>query len=164
MEKVNAASLIVELRHVIEPQMLSCNLQFIVQDNSDDANLMADRKAIGGALINILENAMQVSSAGDRVLLTCDADQDSIILTVSDDGPGIDAALQKRLFEPFFTTRHEGTGLGLAIARGVIQSMGGSVHINSVASVGSEFFIRLPRHLSESDGSKDKGPLSKGLY
>lgn len=151
MEKFNAAALLAELRQVIEPQMFTCNLRFIVEDNSEGAYLMADRKAICGALINILENAMQVSSAGDRVLLTCDTDEDSIILTVNDDGPGIDAALQGRLFEPFFTTRPEGTGLGLAIARGVIQSMGGSVHLNTVASSGSEFFIRLPRHFSEND-------------
>lgn len=150
LEKVSAASLLAELRHDVEPQMISCDLQFIVHDNSDGACLMADRKALCGALINLLENAMQVSSAGDRVLLACDIDKDSILLTVSDDGPGVDRALRERLFEPFFTTRPEGTGLGLAIARGVIQSMGGSIHVNTVASPGSEFFIKLPRHLSEA--------------
>ena len=151
LEKISTASLLAELRHDIEPQMLACDLQFIVHDNSDGACLMADRKALCGALINLLENAMQVSNAGDRVLLACDIDEDSVILTVSDDGPGIDAALQARLFEPFFTTRPEGTGLGLAIARGVIQSMGGSIHVNPAASPGSEFSIKLPRHLSEND-------------
>ena len=150
LEKVSAAALLEELRHVIEPQMSHCNLQFIVHDNSDGAYLMADRKALCGALINLLENAMQVSNVGDRVLLACDIDKEMIILTVSDDGPGIDTALQGRLFEPFFTTRSEGTGLGLSIARGVIQSMGGSIHVNTVASEGSEFFIKLPRHLPEN--------------
>ena len=150
LEKVSAAALLEELRHVIEPQMSHCNLQFIVHDNSDGAYLMADRKALCGALINLLENAMQVSNVGDRVLLACDIDKAMIILTVSDDGPGIDTALQGRLFEPFFTTRSEGTGLGLSIARGVIQSMGGSIHVNTVASEGSEFFIKLPRHLPEN--------------
>ncbi|WP_292986223.1 PAS domain-containing sensor histidine kinase [Nitrosomonas sp.] len=153
LEKVSAASLLAALRHEIEPQMLDCDLQFIVRDNSHGACLMADRKALCGAMINLLENAMQVSHTGDRVLLACDTDKDSVILTVSDDGPGIDTALQARLFEPFFTTRSEGTGLGLAIARGVIQSMGGSIHVNTVASSGSEFLIKLPRQLSESVNS-----------
>jgi two-component system, sensor histidine kinase FlrB len=155
LEKVSAAALLEELRHVIEPQMSYCNLQFIVHDNSDGAYLMADRKALCGALINLLENAMQVSNVGDRVLLACDIDKEMIILTVSDDGPGIDTALQGRLFEPFFTTRSEGTGLGLSIARGVIQSMGGSIHVNTVASEGSEFFIKLPRHLPENGNWSD---------
>lgn len=150
LKKISAASLLAELRHEIEPQMLACDLQFIVHDNSHGACLMADRKALCGALINLLENAMQVSHAGDRVLLACDIDKDAVILTVRDDGPGIDAALQARLFEPFFTTRPEGTGLGLAIARGVIQSMGGSIHVNTVASSGCEFFIKLPKQLSEN--------------
>ena len=153
LEKVSAASLLAALRHEIEPQMLDCDLQFIVRDNSRGACLMADRKALCGAMINLLENAMQVSHTGDRVLLACDTDKDSVILTVSDDGPGIDTALQARLFEPFFTTRSEGTGLGLAIARGVIQSMGGSIHVNTVASSGSEFLIKLPRQFSESVNS-----------
>ncbi len=153
LEKVSAASLLAALQHEIEPQMLDCDLQFIVRDNSRGACLMADRKALCGAMINLLENAMQVSHTGDRVLLACDTDKDSVILTVSDDGPGIDTDLQARLFEPFFTTRSEGTGLGLAIARGVIQSMGGSIHVNTVASSGSEFLIKLPRQFSESVNS-----------
>lgn len=159
LEKISAASLLTELRHDIEPQMFACDLQFIVHDNSDGACLMADRKALCGALINLLENAMQVSNAGDRVLLACDIEEDAVILIVSDDGPGIDAALQARLFEPFFTTRPEGTGLGLAIARGVIQSMGGSIHVNPAASPGSEFFIKLPRYLSENDNCGEYRPL-----
>lgn len=159
LEKISAASLLAELRHDIEPQMLASELQFLVHDNSDGACLMADRKALCGALINLLENAMQVSHAGDRVLLACDIDEDSVLLRVSDDGPGIDAALQARLFEPFFTTRPEGTGLGLAIARGVIQSMGGSIHINTVASPGSEFFITLPRYLSENGDCGECRPV-----
>ena len=156
LEKVKAASLLAELRHVIEPQMHACNLQLIVHDNSEDAYLMADRKALCGALINLLENAMQASNAGDQILLACDFDDNSIMLTVSDNGQGIDMTLQKRLFEPFFTTRSEGTGLGLAIVRGVIQSMGGSVHVNSAANVGSEFLIKLPRYLSDHIDCGDK--------
>ena len=89
---------------------------------------------------------MQASSPGDQIILKSDVENENIVLSVHDDGPGIDAALQERLFEPFFTTRSEGTGLGLAIVRGVIQSMGGSVQINSSPDTGTEFVIRLPRN------------------
>ena len=106
---------------------------------------MTNHQALCGAMINLLENAMQVSSPGGQIILTGLIDKDTIVLSVYDDGPGIDIALQERLFEPFFTTRSEGTGLGLAIVRGVIQSMGGTVHIHSLPERGSEFVIRLPR-------------------
>ncbi len=97
-------------------------------------------------MINLLENAIQASSPGDQIVLSSNLEAENIVLSVHDDGPGIDSALQERLFEPFFTTRSEGTGLGLAIVRGVIQSMGGSVHIHSLPNAGSEFVVRLPRN------------------
>ncbi len=145
LENVVISDLLAELRQVIEPQMIQFNLQFIVHDHSNAESLMTNHQALCGAMISLLENAIQASSPGDQIVLTSDLEAENIVLSVHDDGPGIDRALQERLFEPFFTTRSEGTGLGLAIVRGVIQSMGGSVQINSLPNAGSEFVIRLPR-------------------
>ena len=146
LENVIISDLLAELRQVIEPQMIPLNLQLIVRDHSQAESLMTNHQALCGAMINLLENAMQASSPGGRIILTGRVAAESIILSVHDEGQGIDVALQERLFEPFFTTRSEGTGLGLAIVRGVIQSMGGSVQINSLPDAGSEFLIRLPRN------------------
>lgn len=146
LENVVISDLLTELQQVIEPQMISLNLQLIVRDHSQAECLMTNHQALCGAMLNLLENAMQVSSPGDRIILTGGVEEDNIVLSVHDDGPGIDAVLQERMFEPFFTTRSEGTGLGLAIVRGVIQSMGGSVQINSLPDSGSEFVIRLPKN------------------
>ncbi|WP_292994681.1 ATP-binding protein [Nitrosomonas sp.] len=146
LENVRISHLLAELRQVIEPQMTQHDLQLIVHDLSETESLMTDRQALCGAMVNLLENAMQASSPGDKIILTSGVEEENIVLSVHDDGPGIDAALQERLFEPFFTTRSEGTGLGLAIVRGVIQSMGGSVQINSSPDTGTEFVIRLPRN------------------
>lgn len=146
LENVGISHLLAELRQVIEPQMIQHGLQLIVRDLSETESLMTDRQALCGAMINLLENAMQASSPDDQIILTSYLEEEDIVLSVHDDGPGIDAALQERLFEPFFTTRSEGTGLGLAIVRGVIQSMKGSVQINSSPDTGTEFVIRLPRN------------------
>ncbi len=145
LEDVRISHLLAELQQVIEPQMIQHGLQLIVHDLSETESLMTDRQALCGALINLLENAMQASFPGDQIILKSGVEEENIVLSVHDDGPGIDTALQERLFEPFFTTRSEGTGLGLAIVRGVIQSMGGSVQINSSPDAGTEFVIRLPR-------------------
>ena len=145
LEEVVMSDLLAEMKQVIEPQMARYNLQFTVHDRSEGVTLMVDNKALCGALTNLLENAMQFSCVGDFVVFTCDVDDNAVMLTVSDDGPGIDMEIQERMFEPFYTTRSEGTGLGLAIVRGVIQSMGGSVQVNSLPNAGCEFVIRLPR-------------------
>ncbi len=150
LEPVFLHALLADLRLVIEPQMVRLGLEFTIHDNSGGISLLTDHKALCGALTNLLENAMQVSCAGDHIVLNCDLINDDVVLTVIDNGPGIDIDIQERLFEPFFTTRSEGTGLGLAIVRGVIQAMGGGVQVKSLPDIGSEFVIRLPRNKGDS--------------
>jgi len=147
-ETVAISSLLAELKQVIEPQMSRRNLHFSVHDASAGASLMADRNALSGAVVSLLENAMQAAPEGGRVTLECTQTVDAIVLTVRDDGHGIAAEIQERLFEPFFTTRDEGTGLGLAMVRGVTQSLGGTVQVRSAPGTGSEFILRLPRKVA----------------
>ena len=68
------------------------------------------------------------------------------VLTVTDNGTGMDAETQKHLFEPFFTTKPEGkgTGLGLALVYGVVQQSSGYITVKSVVLVGSTFEVLLP--------------------
>lgn len=148
-EHVLISDLLAELRQVVEPQMAQRDLQFAVDDRSAGETMITDHQALCGAMINLLENAMQASAPGGQIILACRLQEKNIILSIHDDGPGIDAALQERVFEPFFTTRTEGTGLGLAIVRGVIESMGGDVQIHSAPHEGTEFRIRLPRNTGE---------------
>lgn len=145
MEEVVICSLLQELLQVIEPHMAQGGLQLQMIDECAGASLMANRKALFGALVSLLENAMQASPAGGRITLRCAASNDAVTLTVTDEGSGIENEIQERLFEPFFTTRAEGTGLGLAIVRGVTQSLGGTVQVQSMPGAGSEFILRLPR-------------------
>ena len=147
-ETVAISSLLAQLKQVIEPQMSRRNLHFSVHDASAGASLMADRNALSGAVVSLLENAMQAAPEGGRVTLECTQTVDAIVLTVRDDGHGIAADIQERLFEPFFTTRDEGTGLGLAMVRGVTQSLGGTVQVRSAPGAGSEFILRLPRKVA----------------
>lgn len=145
LEKVEINSLIAELQQVIEPQMKQKKMQLNIFDYCGYEKIMTDRPALFGALMNLLENAVQASPIGGEISFIASLEEKVIILSVHDNGPGIDSSLQERLFEPFFTTRSEGTGLGLAIARSVIQSMGGSIHIHSTPETGTEFVVRLPR-------------------
>ncbi len=145
LEEVAICSLLQELLQVIEPHMTQGGLHLQVIDECAGASLTANRKALFGALVSLLENAMQASPAGGKIILHCAASNDAVVLTVTDEGRGIEKEIQERLFEPFFTTRAEGTGLGLAIVRGVTQSLGGTVQVKSVPGAGSEFILRLPR-------------------
>ena len=143
---VRLSSVLVDLQQVMEPQMIERGLNFSIQDDSRDAAVLGSRKALTGALLNLLENAMQACPEGGQVSLRCEAGDDGqVSIVVLDNGKGIDAATQERLFEPFYTTRTDGTGLGLAIVRGVAEAHRGSVQVKSAPGCGSKFILRLPK-------------------
>jgi signal transduction histidine kinase/DNA-binding response OmpR family regulator len=99
-------------------------------------------------LVNLLQNAVQHSAAGQTVLLTAanvsDGGATWVELAVEDRGPGIDAAVLGRLFQPFFSRRRGGTGLGLAIARRIALAHGGSLAAGNRPDGGARFRLRLP--------------------
>ena len=99
---------------------------------------------LNGVLRNLLEHAMQATEAGGSISLVAERVPGAVNVRVRDTGRGIDPEIRQRLFEPFFTTRQEGTGLGLAIVRGVVESHGGEVAVESAPGAGSTFTLRLP--------------------
>lgn len=143
-EPIKVAELFADLRQVMEPQMLERGLVFQLAQGKDEAKVSGSREALTGALVNLLENAMQWSPAGGKVSLLSEVIGEEVWLRVRDTGPGIEAATLERMFDPFFTTRADGTGLGLAIVRGVAQAHGGEIMVQSTPGSGAEFALRLP--------------------
>jgi len=144
-EVVKVSSLLAELQQVMEPQMAQRGLEFSVDGSGLDVAVLGSRKALTGALLNLLENAMQACPEGGSVGLKAEmGTEGQVALTVRDSGQGVDAAIQDRLFEPFYTTRADGTGLGLAIVRGVVEAHRGTVRVKSSPGCGSEFSLQLP--------------------
>jgi len=143
-ETVAAAALVAELAQVFEPLARRRGIVLQLDDGSRGSVVAGNRKALAGALTNLLENALEACGEGGCVELRVDAVGASVRFRVRDDGRGIDAATQARLFEPFFTTRAEGTGLGLAIAQGVARAHGGGIEVHSRPGAGAEFCMTLP--------------------
>lgn len=143
-EPVVVAELLREVYQTMEPQVLACGLLLDFRDESAGGMLRADRQALAGALLSLLENAVQACAPGGRICLVATAGDAELAFCVNDNGVGIAPEAQARLFEPFFTTRSGGTGLGLAIVRAVAEAHGGSVAARSAPGAGSEFVLRLP--------------------
>lgn len=141
---IAASEVVSDLGQLIEPQMAARGIAFSVEDGSHGACVEGSRDALGGALMSLLENALQVSHEGDRVTLGVEREGERLHFWVRDTGPGVDPAHVERLFDPFFTTRPDGTGLGLAIVRSVAEAHGGEAAVSSAAGEGSEFVISLP--------------------
>lgn len=107
------------------------------------ARAQADAGRLRQVLANLLVNAAQAGAHHARVRV--EGDGAAIRVTVRDDGPGIDAAVRPRLFEPFATGRAQGTGLGLALSRRIVERQGGTLRLGEGSGAGgAEFELRLP--------------------
>jgi two-component system sensor histidine kinase FlrB len=144
-EAIPLRELVQELAQIMEPQMADKQVQLHVDLQSTHMpHVRGDRKALCGALLNLLENALQASAAGDAVTLAAGIDAGRAAIRITDQGKGMAPEVQQRLFQPFFTTRAEGTGLGLAIMRSVVDAHGGEVEVQSALGQGTTFTVRLP--------------------
>ena len=137
--------LMTDLGHVIEPQAQLLGVRFEVLLPETDVELHAHRQTLQGALINLLENAVQASPSAGTVTFSASASGPYVTFRVEDEGPGIPEDVQARLFEPFFTTRSEGSGLGLAIVKQTAEDHGGWVDVHSEAGKGSAFTLCVSR-------------------
>ena len=142
-ESFSVQGLLDELHQIFEPLAQQRGIDFTIKAQDEAVALIGNRKAIAGALTNLLENAMD--AAAGLVTLAARVDRDGIEFAVEDNGRGMSEETLARLFEPFFTTRAEGTGLGLAIARGVARAHGGGIEVSSSPGQGTRFLMRLQR-------------------
>jgi signal transduction histidine kinase/HAMP domain-containing protein len=102
-----------------------------------------DGNQLRRALLNVLHNARQNGAAHVHVRVAVEGER--ALLTVSDDGGGVDAEALARVFDPFFSRRSKGTGLGLAVTRQIVEDHGGRVRAESSPGRGFTIHVELPR-------------------
>ena len=133
----------------------------VVTNLADLPLVQCNPSQINQVLLNLLNNAAQAipeDKKGEILIVSKNVGDEKIVISVSDNGKGMDEALLQKIFEPFFTTKKagEGTGLGLAIASQIIEQHGGKIQADSVVGVGTTFIITLP--VQQAIGEKTSGP------
>lgn len=115
--------------------------------SSGDMSGVFDPKKIERALLNLALNACDaVAGRRGKIVFDILSTQDNFEIRVSDNGPGIPAAIRNNLFDPFVSAgKPQGTGLGLAIVSKVISDHGGTVSVESTSERGTTFLIKMPR-------------------
>jgi len=109
-----------------------------------DAVVHASPEAVRRSLINLLNNAVQVSPEGGRVRTLVEGDSHEVRLRILDEGPGIDPELGDKVFEAFVTTRADGAGLGLSLVKRVAEEHGGECRLFNREQGGAEARFSLP--------------------
>ncbi len=107
--------------------------------------LLMQRGHLSEILVNILQNAREVTGGQGHILIRVRHGPDgSIIVSLTDDGPGIAPDQLERIFEPYFSTKERGTGLGLAIARHNAEIYAGWIKVESELGKGATFILHSP--------------------
>ena len=146
-ENVGLYDLLTDIQLSLEGQFeAGVNIRVAVADAT--LQVAVNRDALKGALLNLVTNAVQACGTPATISLSALQDGDRVEISVADDGPGIDAAVLPRVFEPFFTTRPQGTGLGLAVVMAVAKAHGGDAAVQT-SEYGTCFTIRLPAPTGE---------------
>ena len=145
-EAVAPADVIEDTLVLVRHEFKRRQLELVVRHGASGVVHM-DRRELQQVLVNLLLNAVQACAPGAVVEVTSrDADDDTVVLSVADQGRGIEPEHLSRVFDPFFTTREVGgVGLGLSVSYGLVRAYGGDIRIVSRPGEGATFEIRLPR-------------------
>ena len=131
-------------REVAEEKKITISL-----DQPESVELSADAIRLGQAVNNLLDNALKYTPAGGRVTLAARNEPRAVLITVTDNGPGVPAlerdAIFRRLYRGDASRSQRGLGLGLSMVKAIVEAHGGTVTVGDATGGGAHFEIRLPR-------------------
>ncbi|MBN8228759.1 response regulator [Corallococcus macrosporus] len=142
-------ALLRDVRELFEPQATEKGLKLVVEQEPG-LTLGCDRERIVQALGNLVSNALKFTPAGGSLHLRVEREPgtDDLHFRVADTGPGIPASVQPHLFDRYWHAtqrRRDGHGLGLSITKGIVESHGGYIRVESEPGQGTTFHLILPR-------------------
>jgi PAS domain S-box-containing protein len=132
-----------EVIRLLAPTAKERRVTVTAEEHPDAITVRADGAAVQQVLLNLLLNAVQACAAGGHVTVGLTAGPE-VRLSVEDDGQGMSAAEQRRIFEPFFSLRPGGTGLGLFISLEAARAWGGDIRVTSAPGQGARFDVLFP--------------------
>ncbi len=141
-DRITPAELLGALRAATETKLEGVAVRW--QCDTQTGALLCNRDTLVGALVNLIENALQAASGDTKLKVHLYTRGTVLRISISDNGIGIDAATLARLGEPFFTTRATGTGLGLAVVNSVARAHSGALELRSRPGRGTCATVRLP--------------------
>jgi len=170
LELLAADTLLREVQGLMSTSLESRGVQVVVESKSD-LHIRADSGHMKQVLINLVHNGADAIVGAGTVTLRARAERaslggretDAVVLEVSDTGKGIPPEVEKRLFDPFFSTKETGTGLGLPIAARIVERHGGVLQYQTRPGQGTTFGVFLPRGFADTaKGVKQSANIQAG--
>jgi C4-dicarboxylate-specific signal transduction histidine kinase len=124
------------------------SISFRTELTADLPRFMADRVQLQQVLMNLMLNGIEamkeVEGARELTIKSQRAENDHVLISVSDSGVGLPPQFADQIFNAFFTTKGQGTGMGLSISRSIVEAHGGRLWANNNSTRGASFYISLP--------------------
>jgi PAS domain S-box-containing protein len=177
---LNLNALLTELGDML-PHLVGKNIETRIVTGPELGRVKVDRGQFEQVVMNLATNARDAMPNGGCLIIETanvklNVNQTAryplmkagryVVLSVTDNGVGMDCGTQEHIFEPFFTTkeRGKGTGLGLAMVYGIVQQSGGHISVTSAPGTGTSFKIYLPEvtELEEATGTEQRLPVPGG--
>jgi histidine kinase len=143
-EKTDIGRLIHTATGAIQNAAEDKQIQIMKEIDEDLPEMMIDQERIRQVLVNLLQNAINVSPEGSNISVKVNKERDDIVFEVQDFGQGIPKNKQKKIFDILYQIDTGIEGLGFTIAQGVILSHGGKIWVDSELGKGSTFRFTLP--------------------
>ncbi|MHB1419826.1 MAG: ATP-binding protein [Bacillota bacterium] len=141
LEKGNLNDLLDSIYPLILANALNAGMQIMVQKEKSPDYLM-DNKEIRQLVLNLVQNGLDAMTEGGKLVISTFTTDTETVLSIQDEGKGIDPRVLKKLGTPFYTTKEKGTGLGLAICYSIANRHHARIEIDT-SSKGSTFFVRF---------------------
>jgi PAS domain S-box-containing protein len=144
LEETDLSELLEEVLDAARPAIRKAGLELRTDIPDEFPSVRVDRQLLHQAILNLLLNASEFTTAGGRISLSLRRTGEFAVIAVSDTGQGISPEDQKKIFQLFFTTRPGGTGIGLANSFRFVQLQNGRIEFDSEVGRGTTFRVQLP--------------------
>jgi nitrogen fixation/metabolism regulation signal transduction histidine kinase len=144
--KVKAGQMIKEITTLLAAEIKDNNITYKTNVSPKDMTIMADKELIEQVLINLIKNAVQAFDEQTNRIVEVKAtlsEKSRPIITVKDNGNGIDEEAMEKIFIPFFTTKKSGSGIGLSLSRQIMRKHQGTLSVKSKLDEGTEFQMKF---------------------
>jgi len=143
LKKLNVKQFLLEINVLMKPEIDAAGIKLVVMPIPTNSTILADTKLIEQVLINLINNSIHALNGRQNptIKMSCIIESDKTIISVSDNGKGIEEEILNQIFIPFYTTKKNGSGIGLSLSKSILKKHGGNLLVSSESGVYTTFSL-----------------------
>lgn len=142
-DEIELCSFLEEIRSLFRPEFEKRNIDCRIETGSSKQIIRADKNQVQQVLLNLVKNSMEAleNIKAPHLIIRTYKEKSQIVLSIEDNGAGIEPGIMEEIFVPFYTTKTQGSGIGLSLARQVMRMHGGNIRISSKPGEGTIVYL-----------------------